>query len=90
MFLLCLLISYFASNGFTVDDLGFLLAMMGVVILIMTVIFRAAAVGSFHPKSCCPLTPNLQRLLAWMIIPAEYRDELFRRVSFVFLSTPIT
>ena len=47
MFFVCLFISYFARNGFTVDDLGLLLAMTGVMmILIMVVIFRAA-VGSF-------------------------------------------
>jgi ABC-type glycerol-3-phosphate transport system permease component len=42
MFFVCFLISYFVRNGFTVDDLGLLLAMAAVIILIMVVIFRAA------------------------------------------------
>lgn len=61
MFIVCLIISYFVRNAFTVDDLGLLLAMMGVIILITAVIFRAV------------------RLLAWMMIPTEYRNELLRR-----------
>jgi hypothetical protein len=47
MFFLCLLISYFVNNEFTVDDLGFLITMMGVTTLILVVTFRAAAVRSF-------------------------------------------
>jgi FtsH-binding integral membrane protein len=47
MFVVCLLISYFARNEFTVDDLGLLLAMGAVVILIMIVVLLRAAVGSF-------------------------------------------
>jgi len=46
MFFLCLLISHFIHIGFTVDDLGLLIAMVGVIILIMGVIFRVA-VGLF-------------------------------------------
>jgi len=62
MFFLCLIVSYFVGNGFTVDDLGLLLVMVAVIILFMMVtIFRAA------------------RLLVWMIIPIEYRNELIRR-----------
>ena len=90
-FLICLLISYFARNGFTVDDLGFLLAMAGVMtILFIIVIYRLAAVGLFHSKAPYLLTPSLQRLLVRMLIPIEYRNELIRRVSFVFLSKPST
>ena len=48
MFFVCLLISYFASNGFTVDDLGLLLTMGAVVILIMMVVIIRAAVGSLN------------------------------------------
>lgn len=47
MFVVCLLISYFARNEFTVDDLGLLLTMGAVVILIMMVVLIRAAVGSF-------------------------------------------
>lgn len=89
MFFVCFLISYFVRNGFTVDDLGLLLAIVAVIILFMVVIFRAAVRSSIHSNSPCPLTPNLQRLLAWMMIPIEYRNELFR-VCFMFLSTTIT
>lgn len=91
MFVVCLIVSYFFRNGFTVDDLGLLLAMFGVIILITAVIFRAVVRLFVHRSQArCPLTPNLQRLLVWIIIPAEYRNELLRRVSFMFLSTPIT
>jgi uncharacterized membrane protein YwzB len=47
MIVLCLIISYFARNGVTVDELGSLLAMGAVVILIMVVVIIRAAVGSF-------------------------------------------
>jgi hypothetical protein len=49
MFIVCLIVSYFARNAFTVDDLGLLLALTGVVILITALIFRAA-VRSFIPR----------------------------------------
>jgi hypothetical protein len=89
MFFVCFLISYFVRNGFTVDDLGLLLAMVAVIILFMVLIFRAAVRSYIHSKAPCPLTPNFQRLLAWMVIPIEYRNELFR-VCFVFLGATIT
>ena len=47
MFVVCLLISYFARNGLTVDELGLLLAMGAVVILIMVAVIIRAAVGLF-------------------------------------------
>jgi len=46
MFFACLLISHFIRDGFTVDDLGLLIAMLAEIILIMGAIFRVT-VGSF-------------------------------------------
>jgi hypothetical protein len=58
-----LLISLFISNGFTVDDLGLLLAMVAVVILITGVIY-SAAVGPLvqGPPSSDPHLPACVRL----------------------------
>jgi len=78
-----LLVSLFIGNEFTVDDLGLLLVVVGVVILIMGVIIYRAAVCS-SVQGYYPLTSIFQRMLAWRIIPIEYRDELFRRVSSMF------
>ena len=47
MSFLLLIISHFLRNGFTVDDLGFLLGVIAVIILITGVIYRAA-VGPLH------------------------------------------
>jgi hypothetical protein len=47
MFFMCLVVAYFVRHGFTVDDLGFLLIMVAVIILFMLVAIIRAAVGSF-------------------------------------------
>lgn len=47
MFVVCLIVSYFARNAFTVDDLGLLLALTGVVIILITALIFHAAVRSF-------------------------------------------
>ena len=46
MFIVCLIISYFARNGFNVDDLGLLLTMGAVVTLVLMAILIRLAVGS--------------------------------------------
>jgi len=46
MFFLCLFISYFVRNEFTVDDLGLLLAMTGMIMILTMVVIFCAAVGS--------------------------------------------
>ncbi len=50
MFVVCLLISYFARNEFTVDELGLVLTMGAVVILFTMVVIIRTAVGSFSQR----------------------------------------
>lgn len=79
-----IIISHFMRNGFTVDDLGLLIAVVAVLILITRLIYRAAVGPPHFSKAARPLTCIPQCVLAYMIIPAAYRDALFPPVSAVF------
>ena len=54
-----IIVSHFMSNGFTVDDLGLLLAVIAVVILITGVIYHTAVgllrlLRAMRPLTCIP------------------------------------